>query len=99
MICAGRVSNCIKYQFRHNIVPYNKADQYISNIGQPNLYSTSYYEKQKLMSDDEILLFNSKSLIEIKNNSITSGKHRAFAMIGRIISGKEYIPFRSIEII
>ena len=31
--------------------------------------------------------------IEIKNNTIIGGRHRVCAMIGRIISGKNYIPF------
>ena len=42
------------------------------------------------LSDVEFMKNNP---IEISNNSIVSGKHRSFAMIGRLIEGKKYIPF------
>ena len=51
------------------------------------------------MNDDDIKLFLSRSLIEITDNSVTGGKHRVFAMIGRLLDGEHYIPFSSISII
>ena len=47
------------------------------------------------MTEVEIGQFLKSNPIEISNNAIVSGKHRAFAMIGRIINGKEYIKFRA----
>ena len=45
------------------------------------------------MNDNEIESFLRDNLIEITDNHISSGKHRVFAMIGRLIEGKDYIPF------
>ena len=45
------------------------------------------------MSDHEIKSFLEKNKIELSGKSITSGRHRVCAMIGRIIAGGDYIPF------
>ena len=46
------------------------------------------------MNDDEIVEFLKKNPIEILNNSIVSGKHRAFAMVGRIVKDEQYFNFK-----
>ena len=45
------------------------------------------------MKDKDIEKMLCKSPILIVNNSISSGRHRVAAMIGRLIKGKDYIPF------
>ena len=49
------------------------------------------------MSDQEIKEFISNHPIEIESNAVIGGKHRVFAMIGRIMSGQGYIPFKVID--
>jgi hypothetical protein len=87
---------CVKYQYRKNVVPYSKVNNYIKNYGTPYIYTDKYYESLQRMTGDEIRYFLLKTPIEIRDNAIVGGKHRVFAMIGRIISGKEYIPMSAI---
>ena len=84
--------NNLLYGFRKNVTPYNKANKYIKEVNKPNLYSKNYYESLEIMSDNEIRIFLKENPIEVTNNSVTSGKHRIFAMINRLIDDKEYIP-------
>jgi hypothetical protein len=83
----------IIFMFKKNVVPYKEANKYIEKKKKPNLYSREYYEGLDSMSDQEIKKFLRKNPIEISNNCIVSGKHRAFAMIGRLVSNEKYIPF------
>jgi len=87
---------CIKYQFRKGVLPYKAANKYIQKIGQPLLYSSSYFESLEPMSDHEINLFLKRTPIEISEGACIKGKHRIFAMIGRLVEGKKYIPFWAI---
>jgi len=84
------------FQFKKNVVPYSKVNNYIENHNIPPVYSFEYYNKLEDMHEDEIRNFLNDNYIEITNNSITSGRHRVFAMIGRLIEGKEYIPFKAV---
>jgi hypothetical protein len=86
---------CVKYQFRKNVEPYSNANNYIINKQNPYLYTKEYYESLPVMSDKEIKSFLRSSPIEITNGAVTSGKHRVFAMIGRLASAKPYIPIRA----
>ena len=45
------------------------------------------------MNEEELRTFLKDNPIEVTNNCVTSGKHRVYAMIGRIAKGKDYIPF------
>ncbi len=87
--------NCVINEFRKNVVPYSKANDYIASGKKPLLYSNEYYESLPLMTDAEIKKLLITEPIEIENGAITSGKHRAFAMIGRLLSDKPYIHFRA----
>ena len=42
--------------------------------------------------DDEIKELFLNSNLEVTSGAITGGRHRMYAMIGRIASGKKYIP-------
>ena len=86
---------CIKYQFRKNVVPYINVNDYIKAKRKPYLYTANYYESLAKMSEYEIQKFLYKHPIEIENNAVVGGKHRVFAMIGRLIEGKKYIPMRA----
>ena len=51
------------------------------------------------MSDKEILYFLRSNPIELFDNSVTSGKHRAFAMIGRLLADRPYIKVRAFVLV
>ena len=44
------------------------------------------------MNKKEIEELFENSPLEITNGAISSGRHRVFAMIGRLIQEKEYVP-------
>jgi hypothetical protein len=89
---------CIKYQFKRDVVTYSKANEYIEKVGEPLLYSAHYYESLVSMTTEEISLFLKTHPIVVKDNSIVSGKHRAFAQLGRLLASEEYIPMKAIRI-
>ena len=88
---------CVKYQFKKNVVAYSEVNDYIEKIGQPYLFTNDYYDSLESMNDSEIELFLKNNPIEIENESIIGGKHRVFAMIGRLASGQQYIPITVID--
>ena len=88
---------CIKYKFRKDVIPYADVNKYICDINQYIPYSSEYYEYLEEMNDQEIKRFIINNPIEIEANAVIGGKHRVFAMIGRIISGQRYIPFKVID--
>jgi hypothetical protein len=88
---------CILYKFKNNVVPYDDANSYIKSNKQPYLYTSKYYESLSDMNDTEIEVMLKNKPIEVYNHAITSGKHRAFAMIGRLTSSEDYIPFYTLR--
>lgn len=83
--------NNLLYGFRKNVTSYADANNYISYQNKPNLYSKEYYESLEKMSDIEIKNFFIENPIEVTNNCVTSGKHRMYAMIGKLINDESYI--------
>ena len=83
------------FSFRKDIIPYQDANKFIDKNSEINLFSENYFKSLKSMTYEEIKKSNNSAVIEINNNSIVGGKHRAFAMIGWIIQGNEYIPFKA----
>ena len=83
----------IYYGFRKNIVPYDRANIYIENIKEPQLYSAQYFKNLEPMNDIEIEDLLQKEPIIVSKGAIVHGKHRVCAMIGRLITDKQYIPF------
>ena len=82
----------ILFGFKINVVNYTSTNEYILKNLKPNLYSKEYYEKLENMDEKEISNLFKKSPLEVTDGNITSGRHRTFAMIGRILDGKNYIP-------
>jgi len=89
--------NCILYQFRKGVVPYQKANDYVKGGQMPKLYSAEYYARLPEMSDHEIETLLRDQPIEVRQGAVTSGKHRVFAMIGRLASGKPFLPMWVVE--
>jgi hypothetical protein len=89
---------CIAFDFRSGVVPYSKANEYIRSGRRPLLFTKEYYGSLRRLTDKEITNLLSSQPIEITDGSLTSGKHRVFAMIGRIIKKQDYIPFWAVEI-
>lgn len=88
---------CVKYQFRSDVVSYVNANAYISKGIGPLLYSAEYYENLDPLSDDEIAALFRGCPIVVENGCVASGKHRIFAMVGRLASHKPYIPIKAIS--
>lgn len=83
------------YGFRHLVMPYHAANLYILAGRGPSLYSRDYFIDLTPMTDEEVRRFLSQNPIEIKRGSITSGRHRATAMAGRLHRGETYIPIHA----
>lgn len=76
------------FGFRKNVVPYNRANDYISNShGQPPLYSAGYYRHLERMTPKETVAFLRRNPIEVSEGAIVSGKHRALAVLGELLRG------------
>ena len=78
------------FGFRHLVVPYHAANLYILAARGPRLYSRQYYEALPAMSVPEIKLFLRNNPIEVTRGAVTSGRHRAMAMFGRIFRDEGY---------
>ena len=81
------------FQFRKNVTPYEEVNDYISKDKKPMLYSWEYYKNLPFMNDNEIEEFLMKNPIEIIDNTITSGRHRTLAMIGRLVEKNNIYTF------
>lgn len=84
--------NSLTNEFRKDVLNYEKIKSMLSE--KENIYfSSEYYKSLREMTTEEVSLMLKDNPISIKNNSVSSGRHRVSSMIGRIINGKEYIPF------
>lgn len=85
------------FGFRHNVVPYLAANLYINRQITPQLYTNEYFESLPLMSDEEIADFLAIHPVTVDAGCLTSGRHRATAMLGRLLRGEPYIPMTYLE--
>ena len=84
----------IMFEFRKGAVAYENLDFDIdSDHESPPFLSMSYFGNMEPMSEQEILELFESSPIGLRGHHVTSGRHRVFAMVGRLIKGKNYIPF------
>lgn len=81
------------YGFRHGVLPYSAANLYIAWKIKPDLYSREYFESLPNMTEQEIIELLKSNPIEVQNGCVTSGRHRATAMLGRLLRGEKYLPF------
>jgi len=83
--------NCILVQFRKNVAPYSK----LLDLQPPThpFYCMKYYESLEIMTDTEIKKLLKSSPVSIRNDAFSGGRHKMFAMIGRMAFDKRYIPF------
>ena len=56
------------------------------------IFSKEYYENLESCNDYEIELFLFLNIFFVTNNIFKHGYHRLFAMIGRLVQNKKYIP-------
>ena len=77
--------NCLMGEFRKEVGDHHQ-------LGWENM-TEDYYNSLELMSDDELEIFLKENPVEFDNGFVRHSYHRACAMIGRLISGKKYIPF------
>ena len=77
--------NSMTAEFRKNVASHHE-------LGWDKM-TEEYYSSLELMSDEELEIFLKENPVEFDNGFIKHSYHRACAMIGRLISGKEYLPF------
>ena len=87
---------CVKYGFRKGVQPYSKVNDYIESGQKPLLYSKEYYDSLPVLDGAELSKFLSTTPIEIEKGAVVGGKHRAFAMIGRMVNGEAYLPMKAL---
>ena len=83
----------IKYEFRKGTIAYETVKLETEPVKAEIFVSSQYFEKRQLMSDVEIADLLEHNPISLRGSHVTSGRHRVFAMVGRLINGKNYIPF------
>ena len=77
--------NCMLAEFRKDVGDHHK-------LGWDKM-TEDYYNSLEIMTDEELETFLRNNPVEFDNGFIRHSYHRACAMIGRILSGKKYIPF------
>ena len=77
--------NSMFAEFRKNVASHH-------DLGW-DMMTEEYYSNLELMNDKELEIFLKNNPMEFDNGFIKHGYHRACSMIGRLISGKKYIPF------
>jgi hypothetical protein len=83
--------NCFKYEFRQKVAPSGN-----TLVNSPR-YSPQYYESLPPMSDKEIMELLENYPISCNGNRLIDGNHRVFAMMGRIVHGKSYLPMHCLK--
>jgi len=77
--------NCMMGGFKHDVDNHH-------DIGWESL-TEEYYNQKKDMTDEELTNFLIQNPVEFENGFVKHSYHRACAMVGRLVSGKKYIPF------
>ena len=77
--------NAMMAEFRKNVADHHE-------LGWENM-TAEYYSSLDEMTDEELEVFLKENPVGFENGMIKHGYHRACAMIGRLVSGKKYIPF------
>ena len=78
--------------FRKGVIDYSSLKDQQSDEDDI-IFSNKYYQRKQYMSDLDIKKLLYDNPIEINFGSISSGRHRVSAMLGRLIEGKKYLPF------
>ena len=85
--------NSYIYGFRNGVIPYNNLnDLYVEGI-KTSVYSSDYYKNLPKMTITEVENLTKNYPLEIKNDILISGRHRALAMLKWLEEHDEYIPF------
>jgi hypothetical protein len=87
----------ILYGFRKNVLPYKEVDQYIIAGKKPDAYTKEYYLSLDIMDEKEISALLKKYPILVEDNAVRNGRHRVFALMGRIINQQSYIPIYTLQ--
>lgn len=82
----------LMFGFRHLVMPYSSANLYIRRIREPLLYTANYFNSLTVMEPKEIEHFLKTRPVEVTDMGLTSGRHRAMAMLGNMLGGGRYVP-------
>jgi len=77
--------NCMWAEFRRNVEGHHEK-------GWENM-TKEYYDSLEMMTDEEIQVALVDDPVNFFGGFLKHGYHRAVAMMGRLIGGKDYIPF------
>ncbi len=83
--------------FRHLVIPYHASNLYIRHIKSPALYTSEYFNSLTPMTPEEVRRFLSTRPLEATHGALTSGRHRAIAMLGHLLMGNQYEPVTVVE--
>ncbi|HSJ69003.1 MAG TPA: hypothetical protein VK921_15065 [Anditalea sp.] len=86
----------VLYGFRRNVLPYKEVDQYILKGMKPDAFTKDYYLSLDPMEEIEICELLRTNPIMIQENAVRNGRHRVFALIGRLIKQESYTPLYSL---
>lgn len=79
------------YEFKKNVISYKNINNYIEQE-EYMIYSNDYYKHLESFDDTELEIYLFFNTFYVTNNSFKHGYHRIFAMIGRLIKNKKYLP-------
>ena len=85
---------CVRYGFRQGVLPYSRVNEYpFRDSASLPLFGSAYYESLPEMDDRQVAELLRKHPVALSGNAFVHGKHRACAMLGRLLRGKAYVPF------
>ena len=89
---SDNLTSQLRHGFKHQVMPYRASNLYIVNGLQPPLFTDDYFAELPSMTDDEIARFLKDHPLEIsKGRNLSSGRHRATAMVGHLLHGRPYV--------
>ena len=83
--------NNIIVGFRQKVPAYEQRPVWQDAFHPP--FSLEFYKSFELMQELEITELLETHPISLRDGAIASGRHRVFAMIGRVARGEPYVPF------
>ena len=86
----------VEYEFREGIVNWTCPDRSRNvkkYMGETIEDLHNFYRGKRVLDGLELEMFLKKKPLSMSGNTISDGLHRSFAMMGRIIHGKPYVPF------
>lgn len=89
---SDNLASQLRHGFKHQVIPYQASNIYLVNGLEPPLFSDDYFSELPNMTDDEVASFLRDHPVEVsKIRNLSSGRHRATAMVGHLLQGRPYV--------